>query len=114
LSGMNSALPAAPATNAPLNSMSYREKTRPRKSSSTSCWRVVVAQMATPCATTPSRKPMTRKPGCEKPVPRAAVVMPPAASRIVIQVVLASRRVASGVTTAAAPYPIAEATTMSR
>ncbi len=40
--------------------------------------------------------------------------MPPPASRVVIQAGLLSRRVATGVTTAATPYPIAEATTMTR
>jgi hypothetical protein len=74
---------------------------------------IVVAQIATPCATMPSSSAITRKVGWENTGPSEAVSTPPTASRTVIQAALDARLVTSGVITAAAPKPIAAATTTS-
>ena len=79
---MNAALSAAPSTNVTLKSMSLTENTRPRKSSSISCCRIVVVQIATPWATTPSPNPIAMNSTWPKVSPSAAVsTAPPAASR---------------------------------
>jgi hypothetical protein len=57
---------------------------------------------------------MATNPHCRKPLPSVPAAMPPAASRMVIQATLEITRVIIGVTSAAAPYPRAEATMTSR
>ena len=64
---------------------------------------IVVAQIATPCATRPSVSEMTRNGTCWKVGPSTPVATPPMASSTAIQAALDSHLVTIGVATAAAP-----------
>jgi len=64
---------------------------------------IVVAQIATLCATRPSVSEMTRNGTCWKSGPSTPVTTPPTPSITAIHAALDSRLVAMGVATAAAP-----------
>src|SRR3954471_16300786 len=95
----------ADETKATLNSRSYREKTRPRKASSTCRWTRVSTQILTPWADRPRKNAATTTAGRGYRAAGKISTTAATASRATIQARGVSRDVASGVTTAAAKYP---------
>ena len=100
---MKPAQAAAPITKLVLYSMSFTENTRPRNSSVVSCCKIVVVEIAMPCATTPRMNPIATYSGWPNVSPSVPVTTPPTASMAVTQPALDIRLVATGVSQAAAP-----------
>jgi hypothetical protein len=107
--GSTNAPTTAAATNVTLNSVSYNEKTRPRKSSSTCSCTSVSTLILEPCATMPSSKAAGSSVCIVYGTPSATSVSAAPANSPVTQACLPNRRTAAGVTAAAVSVPTAVA-----